>query len=120
MVKQNDYVSYYVDKYRMLYKWAATVLSSRCFPNDRYTDGQDTFPPIHEERPKVVDEIAESTIKHPVLVPVLDLANHNPEIKMKCHIDEGGYFLYLAQKVSAGKQIYITYGAKSNEERGYS
>ncbi|GAA5880500.1 hypothetical protein JCM3774_000629 [Rhodotorula dairenensis] len=90
--------------------WACTMLSSRAFPSS-LIDG----------------DRANST---PVLFPGIDLLNHRPTAKVTWSTDvhaapttsdartadKGSLTIVLDETVSAGSQVFNTYGAKSNEE----
>ena len=79
---------------RELYLWAATVLSSRCFPGS--TVGLEP--------------------QYPVLLPVFDIANHSPIAKVKWEWNDTTCCLYNREPLRGGRAIWNNYGAKSNEE----
>lgn len=84
-------------------------MSSRCFPSRAPQDQ------------KSEDNDTGKVASHPVLVPVLDLANHNPNVKVTWIINnENGYSLFTSEKLEVGSQISNNYGAKGNEEREFS
>ena len=56
---------------------------------------------------------------NPVLVPVLDLANHDPRGEVTWIINKDGYSLFTSGKPGVGGQIFNNYGAKGNEEREF-
>lgn len=88
-----------------MYKWAATILSSRCFPKSvPASSGRDSDALIGQSSP--------------VLCPVLDLANHSPSARVLWIIDDDGYTLSTTDHRSRpGEQIFNNYGPKGNEER---
>lgn len=77
------------------YLWASLILKSRAFP--AYI--------IDPSLPK----------NEPMLLPVVDLLNHNPKAKAEwCCVD--GEFLFQSDGVSKGEEIFNNYGQKGNEE----
>ena len=52
----------------------------------------------------------------PVLLPVFDLANHNPEAKVSWTFGPEYCSLTVEEFIGEGEQIYNNYGPKSNEE----
>ena len=52
----------------------------------------------------------------PVLLPVFDLANHNPEAKVLWTWGAKYCTLTVEEDIEGGKEIYNNYGPKSNEE----
>ena len=63
------------------------------------------------------DDGVQRNMSHPVLVPVLDLANHDPGGQVTWIINEDGYSLFTSGRPGVGGQIFNNYGAKGNEER---
>ena len=51
------------------------------------------------------------------MCPILDVANHNPCVRVVWIIGEDGYTLLNEDVVCAGEQIFNNYGPKGNEER---
>jgi hypothetical protein len=85
---------FFVDKIRDLYKWAATIFSSRSFISPRSTDET-----------------------HGVLFPMIDCFNHEPSAKAVWEFDESATFtISFDDEIYAGNELLNNYGFKSNEE----
>lgn len=97
----DDYYSYFneVDTSNWTsfpnYLWASLVLKSRAFP--AYI--------IDPSLPK----------NEPMLLPVVDLLNHNPKTKVQWSGTDGG-FLFQSDDASSGEELFNNYGQKGNEE----
>jgi protein-histidine N-methyltransferase len=101
---------------RTLYKWAATVLSSRCFPSRPPPEKHDSSH-LGGGVSQMEKARSSSLSPLPVLCPVLDLANHNPKTLVTWIINEDGYTLFSSERTEKGKQLYNNYGLKGNQER---
>ncbi|KAI5967224.1 hypothetical protein KGF57_000439 [Candida theae] len=77
------------------YLWASLILKSRAFP--AYI--------IDPSIPK----------NEPMLLPVVDLLNHNPKAKVEWS-RAGTGFLFQTKDVNQGQEIFNNYGQKGNEE----
>ncbi len=54
----------------------------------------------------------------PILIPGLDLLNHNPSAKVSWVWDVNACALRVGESVEQGCQVWNNYDPKSNEERG--
>ncbi|KAI5969200.1 hypothetical protein CANMA_001753 [Candida margitis] len=77
------------------YLWASLILKSRAFP--AYI--------IDPNLPK----------NEPMLLPVVDLLNHNPKAKVEWSCLDGA-FIFESDDVSKGEELFNNYGQKGNEE----
>lgn len=86
-----------------LYKWAATVITSRSFPgsalrlNPRLTD---------------INSLGATS----VLLPGLDLLNHSPTARVTWQWTEEACCIRPDRELSSGAEIFNNYAPKSNEE----
>lgn len=55
----------------------------------------------------------------PVLLPVLDLANHDPKVGTTWRSDAEGCSFIRHEEVGAGEEVCNNYGRKGNEECEY-
>lgn len=55
----------------------------------------------------------------PILIPGLDLLNHNPSAKVSWVWDARSCALRVEEPTLGGCQVWNNYDPKSNEERGY-
>jgi hypothetical protein len=82
-----------------MYKWAATIFSSRSFTSQIYgEDSDDTYP---------------------ILYPVLDCFNHRFGEKVfwsMGKMNSKSFSLDLAESIAKGEQVYNNYAPKGNEE----
>lgn len=105
---------------RRLYKWAATIFSSRSFPSSAVAHqliaqddtkynypNKDSFHALHES----------SSSKWPVLIPGLDLLNHIPSAKVTWNWGRLVCSITVDELVTGSSQIWNNYGPKNNEER---
>ncbi|KAL1390963.1 hypothetical protein HDK64DRAFT_266149 [Phyllosticta capitalensis] len=76
-----------------IYKWAATIFTSRCFPSD----------PGASER-------------YRVLLPVVDLLNHKFPTKVNWFFDRGSFSLKSEEPLVQSQPVFNNYGGKGNEE----
>ena len=103
---------------RELYKWAATILTSRCFSStafamNRACDTMDV-PAIADN--KKTESLRPSHMRFPVLIPVFDIANHNPAANVTWSSQMQCCSFTTNSAISAGKEVCISYDNKSNEE----
>ncbi|KAL8777928.1 MAG: hypothetical protein Q9213_007641 [Squamulea squamosa] len=89
-----------------IYKWAATVIASRSFPGSALasrTSGdhcKGTYNPDSS----------------PVLLPGLDLLNHDPAAKVTWQWTEKACSIVTDEELRGGTEIFNNYAPKSNEE----
>lgn len=77
------------------YLWASLILKSRSFPAyliDKSCNKNDAM-----------------------LLPVVDLLNHNPQAKVNWDVSDG-FFRFKSESIQPGKEIFNNYGLKGNEE----
>ena len=91
---------------RELYLWTATVMSSRSFGGPAVFNQSEGDFPIHES----IDG------RSPVLIPGLDLLNHNPSQRVAWLWDSSSCTIKNDVKITGGSQIWNNYGRKSNAE----
>ena len=96
---------------RELYLWAASVLTSRSFP------GPAVFNQVEGHFPAYNDN-AEG--RAPVLIPGLDLLNHNPASQVAWIWDSVTCTIKTEEFLSERSEVSNNYGPKSNEERKLS
>lgn len=105
---------------RDLYKWAATIMSSRSFPSsalmNRLRTSYPQKPGVRGDR-KPEDRIEPGS---PVLIPGLDLLNHRPFAKVTWQWGGESCRLLSNEAIASGCQVYNNYGPKTNEERALS
>lgn len=103
---------------RVLYKWAATVLTSRCFSSTMIAGNQtpsESQSSLESPVAKIWG-IKESGV-FPVLFPILDLANHDPGARVTWTVHAESVILTTADRIKAGTQLFNNYSPKGNEER---
>ncbi|KAI4284577.1 MAG: hypothetical protein L6R35_004872 [Caloplaca aegaea] len=86
-----------------LYKWAATVLSSRSFPSSALLSAD-----------RARDEDTNNVT--PVLLPGLDLLNHSPNAKVTWQWTSEACYISTHESLAGGTEIFNNYAPKSNEE----
>ena len=96
--------------WRELYVWASTVMSSRCFPGPAAFNQPDAHDPTYNDDPEG---------KAPVLIPGLDLLNHDPCSKVAWMWDIHSYILKTDERLEGGAEVFNNYGPKSNEACEY-
>ena len=99
-----------------LYKWAATIMSTRCFPasalaNSILADRSSGSNGTHAGIPS--DALEPGS---PVLIPGVDLLNHRPSAKVTWQWTSVNCRLVINENLGAGTPICNNYGQKSNEE----
>lgn len=100
-----------------LYKWAATIMSSRCFPASALANNvlmKDAFDNRNLQLPGSADSLEPGS---PVLIPGIDLLNHRPSAKVTWQWTSISCRLVTNENLVDGTQIWNNYGQKSNEER---
>ena len=93
---------------RELYLWAATVMTSRSFAG----------PASFNRSEGDFVTASDSNDRCPVLIPGLDLLNHNPSAKVSWIWDANVCALRVEFTTQGGCQVWNNYDPKSNEERG--
>ncbi|RYO26801.1 hypothetical protein AA0111_g7790 [Alternaria arborescens] len=83
---------------RDLFRWSATIFSSRSFASDLFTAART------------------SNATSPILYPVLDIFNHKLGAQVSWKFERGNFTLSLQTTVKQGQQIFNNYSAKGNEE----
>ncbi|KAJ1998979.1 hypothetical protein H4R26_005247, partial [Coemansia thaxteri] len=81
------------------YLWAATVLSSRSFSKD-----------------VVQGDCSRLTTESEVLLPLLDMMNHQPRKRVSWITSDKGVEFVTGADIELGEQIFNNYGPKANEE----
>ena len=102
-----------VDFRRNLYKWAATIMSSRSFPPSCLTNTSKESIKSNDGTARDRYQIKNSS----VLIPVFDLANHRPDVRVTWEWNHSDCRLKIDERLEAGAEVYNNYGPKSNEER---
>ena len=100
-----------------LYKWAATIMSSRCFPASALANST-----LMKNPPISGDSLlgdSDDTIEagSPILIPGIDLLNHCPSVKVTWQWTSSSCRLMTNETLETGAQVMNNYGQKSNEER---
>lgn len=95
---------------RELAKWAITILSSRSFLSELLENA--TSKPGLLHRTQIVD----TNPSFPVLFPLSDLINHQPEAKMTWGKGDTHMSFILEEEAMPGKPIWNNYGPKSNQQ----
>lgn len=86
------------------YMWASLILKSRSFPSYLLKDCKDVAP-VDICQPDVA-----------MLLPVIDLLNHNPRAKVTWSTLENTFEFESEDQLSPGEQLFNNYGQKGNEE----
>jgi len=92
---------------RKLYLWACTIMTSRSFPGPAAFNQDAHSFPAHDS----------DDGRTPVLIPGLDLLNHNPSSRVAWLWDTTEYAIKNDEAISGGSQTLNNYGPKSNAER---
>ncbi|ORY13089.1 hypothetical protein BCR34DRAFT_600206 [Clohesyomyces aquaticus] len=80
----------------VLFKWAATIMSSRSFASMR------ALPEIEN---------------NPILFPIVDFCNHRADAKVSWDfVEQSAFHLNVLGEFEAGEEIYNNYDPKSNEQ----
>ncbi|KAE8441412.1 hypothetical protein EG329_005001 [Mollisiaceae sp. DMI_Dod_QoI] len=106
-----------------LYKWAATIFGTRSF-RPSLTVSWPGLSELYSSTTTTTYSLDSAiALRHvsadqfSVLLPVLDIGNHNGENHVRWSVDPGGLFhLATTVQVEKGHQIYNFYGDKSNSE----
>lgn len=120
---KKDHVASYTFE---LYKWAATVLSSRCFPHwmiQPDNSERDLGSTVGDENEFAQSRIhrawlsREPALSFPVLLPVLDLANHSPNAQVTWKSGRASaQILASTHQHEVGGEFLNNYGQKANDE----
>jgi hypothetical protein len=92
----------------VLYQWAATIFGSRSFRASL------TVPEGILQDPLNLDHVRKDRFS--VLLPILDIGNHNGANNVDWVSDHEGLSLTIREPVPQGDQIFNYYGNKSNSE----
>jgi hypothetical protein len=100
----------------ILYQWAATIFGSRSFrasltiPEELLVDDSD------ESLAQTLDHVRKDRFS--VLLPVLDIGNHNGvnQVDWSRDVTAGIFSLSTREPILKGTQVYNYYGDKSNSE----
>ncbi|THY13284.1 SET domain-containing protein [Aureobasidium pullulans] len=107
-----------------LFRWAATVYSSRSFngltvtPQDSHHwtaykhDSTGTATTVLLDQ----NDYPEDWKKFSVLFPAIDIGNHNPNARVDWTYDLDRFRMAVSEKIESGSQVYNNYGPKSSEE----
>ena len=95
---------------RELYLRAATVMTTRSF------SGPASFNRNSEELLVARDHVG----RCPVLIPGLDILNHDPSAKVSWIWDANVCALRVEEPTHGGRQVWNNYDPKSNEERRFT
>lgn len=87
------------------YLWAAMIFKSRSFPSYLL---KECGAPVHE-----LDLLQEDVA---MLIPMVDLLNHNPQAQVTWGGEDGSFVLATSEPYASGDQVYNNYGQKGNEE----
>jgi hypothetical protein len=106
--KDDDFHNYFINDYDLEnwtgfanYLWASLILKSRSFP--AYLLQETTKDTKFKQ-----DEA--------MLLPVIDLLNHDPRAKVNWAVSEDGFFNFKSDSVVPNQQLFNNYGMKGNEE----
>ncbi|RDL41235.1 uncharacterized protein BP5553_01214 [Venustampulla echinocandica] len=102
----------------ILYKWAATIFGTRSFRASLTIPEEmigSSYPSV-QERVEILDHIKKDRFS--VLLPVLDIGNHDglDFVKWSKAPETEQFILSTSKEVTQGAQIYNFYGHKSNSE----
>lgn len=87
------------------YLWASIIMKSRSFPSYLLKEALSDVDPL--------DLLQEDVA---MLIPIVDLLNHNPKAKVSWGGADGLFKLESHDVYSAGDQVFNNYGQKGNEE----
>ncbi|PNS16561.1 Ribosomal lysine N-methyltransferase 4 [Sphaceloma murrayae] len=109
--------------HRRLCKWAATVYNSRSLSSRAVRPQDSKYWTAYKHGPKgrqtvLLDfsKVSETRKDFPVLVPIMDCLNHNPEAKVDWAFEPGRFVLSVSKGIGKGEEVYNNYGPKSNSE----
>lgn len=100
-----------------LYKWTATIMSSRCFPASALANSVLKEQQCGSTKPYPEEPSDALEPGSPVLIPGIDLLNHRPTAKVTWQWTSTNCRLVTNAHLEPGTQIWNNYGQKSNEER---
>lgn len=92
---------------RDLYRWAATVITSRSFPGSALANA--AMPGEVSQRPQ-----------SPVLIPGLDILNHDPNAKVRWQWTGEDCQIVTEETLQGRLQVHNNYAMKSNAERKHA
>jgi hypothetical protein len=95
-------VDAWTDGNRELFKWAVSILSSRSFTSA-------ILPKLKVEGGKAPDVF-------PVLIPLIDMLNHQPLNKVEWRPGGDGIGFAVFKALQPGDEIFNNYGPKSNDQ----
>lgn len=105
---------------RPLYKWAATIFSSRSFPGTALAHSnlfqESTTTALTFGQISIQEKYKDEGFACPALIPGLDLMNHNPAAKVTWIWGHSECGFSNNEVIRGGRQIWNNYGPKSNEE----
>ncbi|KAF2220811.1 hypothetical protein BDZ85DRAFT_20038 [Elsinoe ampelina] len=106
-----------------LCKWAATVFNSRSLSSRAVTPQDSKYWTAYKQGPRgrqtvLLDfsRVSQTRKDFPVLVPIMDCLNHNPDAKVDWAFEPGRFILSLHEGASNDSEIFNNYGPKSNSE----
>ncbi|KAI5237028.1 SET domain-containing protein [Aureobasidium subglaciale] len=106
-----------------LFRWAATVYSSRSFNGLTVTPqgSQHWTAYKHDSNGTSTvllnhNDYIEDWKKFSVLFPAIDIGNHNPNARVDWTYDPDRFSLNVSERIEPGSQVYNNYGPKSSEE----
>ncbi|KAI5197204.1 SET domain-containing protein [Aureobasidium subglaciale] len=106
-----------------LFRWAATVYSSRSFNGLTVTsqDSQHWTAYKHDSSGTSTvllnhNDYIQDWKKFSVLFPAIDIGNHNPNARVDWTYDPDRFSLSVSERIEPGSQVYNNYGPKSSEE----
>ncbi|KAI5196713.1 hypothetical protein AUEXF2481DRAFT_5995 [Aureobasidium subglaciale EXF-2481] len=106
-----------------LFRWAATVYSSRSFNGLTVTPrgSQHWTAYKHDSNGGSTvllnhSDYIEDWKKFSVLFPAIDIGNHNPNARVDWTYDPDRFSLNVSERIEPGSQVYNNYGPKSSEE----
>ena len=112
---------------RELFRWAATLLTSRCFPEILMWEKVVQVPQLQRYLNEPEFEIEAdpdsgmgatgNRYMNPVLVPLLDSLDHRPRERITWCVGKEELGFETVDGLEPGVEVYNNYGAKANEER---
>lgn len=109
--------------YRNLFKWAATVYTSRSFNSQTVRPQDSKHWTAYKHTPQGRQTVLLDLSSYPqdwkdfsILFPVMDAGNHNPNARVDWAYDPGRFSFTVSDGVDAGDQVFNNYGPKGNDE----
>lgn len=119
-----------IDGCRELFRWAATLLTSRGFPEILTREDAEQVPQLQRylNEPGFKIEVDPNAPRsriaaigdrytNPSLIPLLDSLNHRPRERITWRVGNGQLGFETVDGLPPGVEVYNNYGAKPNEER---